>query len=410
LATGFNWGSPDFVRYVVDVSGDRRGDVVGFGPDGVWVAQSLGNGGFTSASRALASLGSNDGWTPKTFPRLMADLTGDGRADIIAFGNNGVWTALAQPDGTFAAAALKIADFGADHGWTVQDHVRLAADLTGDGRADFVAFGNAGVSTALSDGAGGFAAARLVLQAFGNNQGWRTDVHPRFVVDLTGDGRADLVGFSDAGVWTALSDGAGGFAAPRSVLGNFCINAGGWQVSLHPRLVVDLTGDGRADIIGFGNDGVWTSLGDGAGGFAAPRFVLQAFGLNQGWGMDRHLRLLADVTGDGKPDIVGFGDAGVHLALNNGDGTFAPAQLVVGDLGYNQGWRVDQHPRFAVDVTGDGRADIVGFGPDGVWTVLSTGSSFASARFLQADFMGNALSPPPPLPPPPPPPPPPVFS
>jgi hypothetical protein len=270
-----------------------------------------------------------------------------------------------------------------------------------------VAFGNAGVSTALSDGAGGFAAARLVLQAFGNNQGWRTDVHPRFVVDLTGDGRADLVGFSDAGVWTALSDGAGGFAAPRSVLGNFCINAGGWQVSLHPRFVVDLTGDGRADIIGFGNDGVWTSLGDGAGGFAAPRFVLQAFGLNQGWGVDRHLRLLADVTGDGKPDIVGFGDAGVYLALNNGDGTFAPAQLVVGDLGYNQGWRVDQHPRFAVDVTGDGRADIVGFGPDGVWTVLSNGSGFASARFLQADFMGNSLSPLPPLPPPPPPPPPP---
>ena len=341
MATGFNWGSPDFVRYVVDVSGDRRGDVVGFGPDGVWVAQSLGNGDFTSASRALASLGSNDGWTPKTFPRLMADLTGDGRADIIAFGNNGVWTALAQPDGTFAAAALKIADFGVDHGWTVQDHVRLAADLTGDGRADLVAFGNAGVSTALSDGAGGFAAARLVLQAFGNNQGWRTDVHPRFAVDLTGDGRADLVGFSDAGVWTALSDGSGVFAAPRSVLGNFCINAGGWQVSLHPRLLVDLTGDGRADIIGFGNDGVWTSLGDGAGGFAAPRFVLQAFGLNQGWGVDRHLRLLADVTGDGKPDIVGFGDAGIYLALNNGDGTFAPAQLVVGDLGYNQGWRVD---------------------------------------------------------------------
>jgi hypothetical protein len=37
------------------VSGDRRGDVVGFGPDGVWVAQSLGNGGFTSASRAVSA-------------------------------------------------------------------------------------------------------------------------------------------------------------------------------------------------------------------------------------------------------------------------------------------------------------------------------------------------------------------
>jgi hypothetical protein len=31
--------------------------------------------------------------------------------------------------------------------------------------------------------------------------GGRVDRHPRFLADTTGDGRADIVGFGDAGVW-----------------------------------------------------------------------------------------------------------------------------------------------------------------------------------------------------------------
>jgi hypothetical protein len=41
------------------------------------------------------------------------------------------------------------------------------------------------------------------------------------------------------------------------------------------------------------------------------------------WFVDRHPRLLADITGDGRADIVAFGDTGVWTAISNGDGTFA---------------------------------------------------------------------------------------
>ena len=113
-----------------------------------------------------------------------------------------------------------------------------------------------------------------------------------------------------------------------------------------PRFVADLTGDGRADIVGFGLDGVWVSINNGNGTFQPPNMVLSAFSFHTGWMVERHPRFLADLTGDGRADIVGFGDAGVWTALNNGDGTFQPMKFVVADLGYNQGWRVDQHPRF----------------------------------------------------------------
>jgi hypothetical protein len=74
------------------------------------------------------------------------------------------------------------------------------------------------------------------------------------------------------------------------------------------------------------------------------------------------------MTGDGRADIVGFGNAGAYVSLNNGNGTFQAPQLVAGNFGYNAGgWRVDMHPRFLADITGDGRADIVGFGNAGVW-------------------------------------------
>ena len=39
--------------------------------------------------------------------------------------------------------------------------------------------------------------------------------------------------------------------------------------------------------------------------------------------MDKHPRFVADLTGDGRADIVGFGDAGVLVCVNQGNGTFS---------------------------------------------------------------------------------------
>ena len=47
--------------------------------------------------------------------------------------------------------------------------------------------------------------------------------------------------------------------------------------------------------------------------------------------------------------MVGFGDGGVWVSLNNGNGTFAAPQKVIADFGYTAGdWRVDKHPRAVV--------------------------------------------------------------
>ncbi|WP_237214350.1 hypothetical protein, partial [Falsiroseomonas oryziterrae] len=70
--------------------------IVGFGNDGVLVALNTGAGGFGSAYFASREFGfgaSAGGWSSNdVFPRMMADVNGDGRDDIVGFGNAGVWS------------------------------------------------------------------------------------------------------------------------------------------------------------------------------------------------------------------------------------------------------------------------------------------------------------------------------
>jgi hypothetical protein len=273
----------------------------------------------------------------------------------------------------------------------------MLGDVDGDGKADIVAFGDAGVYVARSTGTG-FASPQLWYPDFGYDQGWRVDEHPRFVADVNGDHLADIVGFGDAGVYVSLSTGTG-FSPPQLWITEFGYSQN-WRVAQHPRFVRDIDGDGRADILGFGDAGVLLSLGT-VTGFAPPRLVVSGFGYGGGWHGDDPVfaapRVLADVNGDGRPDIVGYyPDGSVYVStyvrepLPILDVAAAPSSpgaiLVDGIPGFSapQKWawwdtfrgatdtRTLPPAEFlltAADWDGDGSAGLVGFGPDGVHAI-----------------------------------------
>jgi hypothetical protein len=327
------------------------------------------------------------GWRVEKHPRFLARLTQSGFADIVGFGECGMWVAIAKGDGTFQDPRFVLNNLGYNQSWRVEKHPRFVLDINGDARADLIGFGDEFVWSAIGDGQGGFQEARPVHNNFCYNQGWRVEKHPRFVADLNKDGLADIVAFGDAGVWLAFQNPDGSFRepSPQPVLANFGVQQG-WQVDRHPRFVVDLDNDGYPDIIGFGDQGVWTAINDRHGGFKTPQFTPSLFGFNQGWRVDKHPRLVIDLNGDGIADLIGFGDAGIWTAIGKGDGTFHDAQFVHANLGFNQGWRVDRHPRLAGDL-GHGKVGIVGFGDAGVWTALGDGhGGFPSSNFVLANF------------------------
>jgi phospholipase C len=383
--TDQNWDIEN-PRFVADLTGDGRADIVGFGTESLWVALNNGNGTFQAPQFVGKYFDYGSGWRVDQHPRFLADLTGDGGADIVGFGNDGVWVALNNGNGTFKSPQFVLADMGYNQGWRTDQHPRFLADLTGNGRADIVGFGFEGVWVALNNGDGTFQAAKMVTDFGSYQSGWRVEQHPRFLADLTGDGRADIIGLGNDGGWAALNNGDGTFKAPKYVLADMASNQG-WRVDQHPRFLVDMSGDGRADIIGFFMNGAWVAFNNGDGSFRPPQLVTDFGGYDSGWRVDQHPRFLTDLTGDGGADIVGFGNDGVWVALNNGNGTFKAARMVT-DLGsYNSGWRVAQHPRFLADLTGDGRADIIGLGNDGVWVALNGGDgTFEAPQFELMDF------------------------
>ncbi len=293
-----------------------------------------------------------------------------------------------------------LASFGANAGgWSSQDrYPRHLADVNGDGKADIVGFGESGVFVSLSNGQGGFGAMSLALQGFAPGAGgWGSDDrYPRHLADINGDGRADIVGFGETGVYVSLADTQGGFGAMSLALQGFAPGAGGWgSDDRYPRHLADVNGDGRIDIVGFGQSGVAVSLANAQGGFDPMILALEGFAPGAGgWGSDdRYPRHLVDVNGDGKADIVGFGEGGVSVALANAQGSFGAMTLAVqGFAAGAGGWASDdRYPRHLADINGDGKADIVGFGESAVFVALGNGDgSFGNMSMLTQGFAPSA--------------------
>ena len=366
-------------------------DIIGFSVSGVVIFR---NSVSKQTYKVINDFGHDAGeWRVEKHVRLVADTTGNRQADVIGFGDGGVLISLNNGDNTFQDPKMAIRDFSYNAGWRVEKHIRFMADIRNTGRADIVGFGDMGVIVSLNNGTGSFANAKLAVANFGYNAGgWRIEKHLRFLGDVYGTGLLDIIGFGESNVFIGKNNGNGTFEPPQAVLNSMCCSAGGWAIDHHPRFVYDLTGNGRVDLIGFANAGVYVAYND-YGTFQAPKLVLEDFGYNSGgWRVEKHPRFIADLTGNKTGDIVGFANGGVYVAINNGDGTFQAKKKVINDFGYDAGgWRVEKHPRFPVDLTGNGCADIIGFGDTGVAVSFNDGKgNFGPVQIIVDQFGNNS--------------------
>src|SRR5690606_32277082 len=196
------------------------------------------------------------------------------------------------------------------------------ADVSGDGRADLVVFshgdgqaaGSAATHVAVSTGAGFQYTARPVW-----NDGFCITEQTCRVADINGDGKADLLAFTQnfGLVWTSLSTGAG-FGANAIWHNFFCVRDEVCAAG-------DVDGDRRADILtfqrlapGLQKGNVLVAAWTGAA-FGAPRYGHGFFCI------DLELCFVADFNGDRRADILLVkGTTGDHpgevlASLSNGD-------------------------------------------------------------------------------------------
>lgn len=210
--------------------------------------------------------------------------------------------AQAQTPATFATATA--------YGTGGSNPISIAvADVNGDGKSDlFTAHnGNGTVGVLLGNGNGTFAAA--VAYGTGSNNPISIAV-----ADVNSDGKLDLLtanqGSSTVGV--LLGNGNGTFQP----MATYSTGPSSFPYSI---AVADVNGDGKPDLLttNFILSTVGVLLGNGNGTFQA------ATNYNTGGNSAPYSIAVADVNGDGKPDLLtaNNGNNTVGVLLGNGNGT-----------------------------------------------------------------------------------------
>jgi hypothetical protein len=244
----------------------------------------------------------------------------------------------------------------------------VAADFDNDGDQDVATtsqFGQANAIVVPNNGNGTFGAPVQVAGTSGSQS--------LVTGDVNGDGNADLVGMTPNKVLVVLGNGHGGFAAPRS----YAVTLGG-QVQA---ILVDLNGDGKLDIAAPTFTAIQTLIGNGDGTFHSgpttqvPAGVLSAISS-------------AKLDSDSTPDLLavdGFSGSVFELK-GTGTGAFTVgSQLTAGFIPEDVS---------AVDLNGDGIDDVavIGSFSFSLATALSDGHEGFGSAFLP-DFQSGGPGP-----------------
>ena len=352
---------------VADVTGDQRPDlvVVNSPASAAWTV-SANRGDGTFAAPATASLGS-----AATGPAVAADVSADGRPDLVVPTAAGLTVLVNAGGGTFAAPVAYAVAGGVNRAVVV-------ADVTGDGKPDLIAGGwNGGLVVFAGVGGGTFGPTAAAYPLAGGA------ASALFATDLDGDGRTDVAALATGSVYVLYAQPAGTLTAAVRV------PVGGVAASLD---VTDLDADGRPDFaVGSkdndGNNGV-VSAALNAGGRAAFTVV----NYSTGYGSPAPTVRVSDLNDDGLPDVFA---AGIGLSfLNVGGGNLAAVPAGAGAAGPLLDLTGDRVPDLIATVSRGSYSTAVTVRPgrgDGTFAPAQTYDlALGSASLAAADLNGDS--------------------
>jgi hypothetical protein len=320
-------------------------------------------------NRGTVFLGNGDGTftlgTPVNFGQNVpvgvvatADFNGDGKPDLVSISGTFVYIGLGNGDGTFQAP--KPTNVGAG----MQNVV--VADVNGDGKPDIIGSNGPQFFVLLGSGGGTFAPVKT-YSPFPNS------VQQLTVADFNGDGKLDIAvaGYTDNAngpVGVMLGNGDGTFQTAITLTG--VTNPAGIAAG-------DFNGDGKLDLAVSGTDftnseftrKTYIFLGNGDGSLQPSSVTLPGNGAVSA----------VDLNGDGKLDLIVWGDPYVSMFLGKGNGTFGEPKTYLASV-------TSGSPVLSVaDFNGDGKLDVT----DGIEVLFGKGDgSFEDASALLVNVPG----------------------
>ncbi|MEU9992729.1 VCBS repeat-containing protein [Streptomyces sp. NPDC048045] len=237
--------------------------------------------------------------TSRALPRGR-DYTDDGKADL--FGRDSTGLKVYAGDATKLSAGQRATS------WPTGTLVLPYGDLDGDGCNDvFVRYpkGEARVYPTICGGLPDQQSSHVMVSS--DWSGYDTVVSPG---DVTGDGRADLLtrSASTGKLYVYANNGAGGFKA-RTLAGS--------GFDRYKKLIAagDLDGDGKNDLLALdASNELWRFSGTGTGTFRPRSLVFKDWGTSY-----KDVVGGLDLSGDGRTDLISLDKDG-HAWLNRGNG------------------------------------------------------------------------------------------
>jgi hypothetical protein len=366
---------------IADVNGDGKADIISSNADGGDATILLGNGDGTVS---VPSIGYATGGFPYQ-PAIAADFNGDGNIDLVMPNLQFSLVFLkGYGDGTFYSALDYYSPLpsGDEYGVTV-----ATGDFNGDGNPDFVlgncCSGQAGITVFLSRSDGSLLPGVNYVSPNASQE-----LQYVAVADFNQDGNLDIAAAdsdnSAVQIFTGVGDGT--FTLGPSMA------SGQSEDQPEGIVVADFNHDGFPDIavanINDGTQDVGVLLNDGTGNFLAA----VTYNLSNSFN-DVGIAAV-DLNNDGNPDLVipiTYG-AAVAILLGNPDGTFQteadlsipstePFAVAVGDF------NGDGKPDLAVTLTQDST--------NGVAVALGNGDgTFQTPVIDQASLQNSTFEPP----------------
>ncbi len=369
-----------------DLNGDGKKDVASSSGQ---ILLGNGDGTLTLLPGTLPTVGPSVGGGPQAGQGIaVADFNKDGKLDLALTNNIGVTVDLylGHGDGTFVYQSSFASLYGLQNISTT--------DIDGDGNPDLFIGSTSGGTFSTDANLGG-----LFESALGAGDGTFFSGGDAYlpntsaldfktvddVADFNGDGKPDIVSIdvNAANTTPQLRVRQGLATGKFTDLATTPINVSGLtggQSNTGYLAAADFNGDSKQDVVftttplGSGASTISATLGNGDGTFATQSDYASP-GVVVGLAV-------ADLNGDGKPDIVFLSDpsnAGpadltqttIEAMLNKGDGTFQAAQAITPQANLEQ--------LAVADVNGDGKQDLV----------VTTGNAFTSSVGNVLVYLGN---------------------
>ncbi len=300
-----------------DLDGDGKPDVVVANVyDGsIWIYRNISTNGVLSANSfappVILAIG---GGTDSTWGLALADLTGNGRLDIVVANRNFNMVSIFQNFCTFGNITTNSFGTRVDLPVAGVPSSVAVADLDGDGKPDIITTDQASnvISVLKNIGTSG----TITTNSFGAPINFAVGPGPMFmaIADLDVDGKPDVVTVNGGDNNNAVS-----VLRNISTVGNIAfaptVNFPGLPSS-RELAIGDLDGDGKPDLaVSSFNNGQAVSIywnTSTPGGITTNSFAPHVDFAVGGWG---NTVAIGDLDGDGKPDVVVSAQLPDHLSF-----------------------------------------------------------------------------------------------